>query len=153
MEAHCVLSTADSLSHCVNRPSCVRPDALQWSIKARNAAECCITPRWRQTQCRVSEFCNTCELRTKCFSVLQRLLTPARGSRWQCRTLHGSHCQPVAMATLDSYHKESAFKWGAPRQSLKPPLTPGLRQGLKYVDMVLRHAAAAYKDASAASLF
>lgn len=114
MEAHCVLSTADSLSHCVNRPSCVGPDALQWSIKARTAAECCITAQWKQTQCCVSEFCNTRELRTRCFSVLQRLFTSARGSRWQCRTLHGSRCQPVAIATLDSYHKETAFKWGAP---------------------------------------
>lgn len=29
MQAHCVLSTADSLSYCVNRPSCIRPAALQ----------------------------------------------------------------------------------------------------------------------------
>lgn len=34
MEAHCVLSTADSLSDCVNRPSCVRPAALWWNGKA-----------------------------------------------------------------------------------------------------------------------
>lgn len=34
MEPHCVLSTADSLSYCVNRPSCVRPDTLQLNSKA-----------------------------------------------------------------------------------------------------------------------
>lgn len=34
MQTHCVLSTADSLSYCVNRPSCVRPAALQWDSKA-----------------------------------------------------------------------------------------------------------------------
>lgn len=34
MQAHCVLSTADSLAYCVNRPSCIRPAALQWNSKA-----------------------------------------------------------------------------------------------------------------------
>lgn len=29
-EAHCVLCTSDSLSYCVNRPSCVRPAAVQY---------------------------------------------------------------------------------------------------------------------------
>lgn len=33
-EAHCVLSTADSLPYCVNRPNCVRPDTLQLNSKA-----------------------------------------------------------------------------------------------------------------------
>lgn len=29
MQVHCVLSTADSLAYCVNRPSCIRPAVLQ----------------------------------------------------------------------------------------------------------------------------
>ena len=53
IEAHCVLSTADSLSHCVNRPSCVRPAALHLNSKPHITPDTgytqgCITARLRR---------------------------------------------------------------------------------------------------------
>lgn len=56
MEAHCVLSTADSLSYCVNRPSCVRPAALQRSNKARGVAHTPHRAALRRRGSRRSEF-------------------------------------------------------------------------------------------------
>lgn len=99
MQAHCVLSTADSLSYCVNRPSCVRPAALQCNSKAHIAPRTCYTQHRVTPHCRQRSQCFNFQLVIFFFfwSWVRNILglcggcsTSAPGSAQQRRTNHSS---------------------------------------------------------------